>query len=343
MAGLGKHWDQVGRMRETMINHSTLVPPMYLLCKDHKTVKPGDLPSTRPVVSGCKGMNLNLNDILSDILEPLTRAMESDEMISTEDALHLVDTLNKDFEKHESDDTQRDAVLTATDAAALNPSLSAQETARVVREEVTNMDFNMDQFNWQEMARYLALTSDPFQHKRWGVKDLIPDRRFTKGRSPGITGEGPLGKEEGDLGEKDKWIFKDVEPSAHQMKLLLVACLGVAVETVFTLHTYRFGGSIWQQMFGGPIGLRLTAVCARLRMVRWMRDLKRVLGENGVKVMMAGFYVDDVRLVTPVIPPGLRWDPHKKKIIFDQAWLVEDLEKDQDQRDRLQEWEDPNT
>ena len=39
-------------------------------------------------------------------------------------------------------------------------------------------------------------------------------------------------------------MFPNVEPSDNQVKLLLAAYLGVAVETVFTLHTYRFGGAI---------------------------------------------------------------------------------------------------
>ena len=141
MAGLGKHWNQVDMMKETMNNNSALIPPMYLLCKDHKEVKQGDLPRTRPVVSGCKGINLNLNDIISDILEPLTRAMDSNEIISTENALHLADALNKEFET--------EAVLTTTDAAALYPSLGYQQTAR-----------------------------------RWGVAQLIPVRRFSRGKRP---------------------------------------------------------------------------------------------------------------------------------------------------------------
>ena len=318
-------------MRETMINQSVLIPPMYLLCKDHKVIKPGELPSTRPVISGCKGMNLNLNDILSDILEPLTRAMDSDEVISAEDSLHLADSLNKEFHRRELNNSQKQAVLTATDAEALYPSLNAQETARVVREEVAKLQFNMNQFNWKELSRYLAMTTDYFQWRRWGVAEMIPTRRYTKGKRPGVTGEGPLGKEEDD---EDKWVFPNMEPTDHQVKLLLAACLGVAVETVFTLHTYRFGGHIWQQLSGGPIGLRLTAVVARLRMARWMRELKETLGENGVEILLAGFYVDDVRMVTTVIPPGLRWDNSKRKLIFDQSWLLEDLESGQDPGER---------
>ena len=65
-----------------------------------------------------------------------------------------------------------------------------------------------------------------------------------------------------------------------------------------------------------------------------MRDLRRTLGDNGVEVMLSAFYVDDVRLVTPVIPPGLRWDPAAGRLTFDQQWMEQDLELEQDHGER---------
>ena len=71
ITGMGKTWNQVDRVRKSLITHAPQVPPMYLMVKDHKHVEPGDPPPTRPVVSGSGGMNLHLNDILSKVLEPL--------------------------------------------------------------------------------------------------------------------------------------------------------------------------------------------------------------------------------------------------------------------------------
>ena len=169
MTGLGQQLGQVTRMRETLLSKSVQVPPMYLLVKDHKQVPQGSLPPTRPVVSGCKGMNLHLNDIVSDILEPLARNMEeNEEFISTEDALALVDSLNKEFKNKELSKSQVEAVLTASDAKALYPSLDASESAKIVREEVAAMDFSMEGFNWKEMARYIAMVAEPWQWRQWG-------------------------------------------------------------------------------------------------------------------------------------------------------------------------------
>ena len=85
---IGEGWDHVERMRETMINNSLAVCPLYLLYKDHKgwDVSKGPVPPTRPVASGNRGMNLHLSEILSDILEPVADGVkDSCEVISTED------------------------------------------------------------------------------------------------------------------------------------------------------------------------------------------------------------------------------------------------------------------
>ena len=152
MTGLGKDWGQVDRMRETLINQSALVPPLYLTVKDHKTVAEGEVPSTRPVVSGGRGMNIHLNNILGEILEPVAAAMEgSDEVISSEQLLNLIDTANSD-EKINDDSIE----LTAYDAKALYPSLDTNITAKAVREEVLKSPVQFEGLNSKEMARYLA-------------------------------------------------------------------------------------------------------------------------------------------------------------------------------------------
>ena len=76
-------------------------------------------------------------------------------------------------------------------------------------------------------------------------------------------------------------------------------------------------------------------MCARLKMVRWRRDLRQALGDNGVEVLLAGFYVDEFRTVTPVNPPGLRWDPNIMKLTCDQALMEKDLPSDQNHGERI--------
>ena len=87
---IGEEWNHGDRMRETMINNSLAVCPLYLLYKDHKgwDRSKGPIPPTRPVASGNRGMNLHLSEILSDILEPVADEVKnSNEVISTEDMI----------------------------------------------------------------------------------------------------------------------------------------------------------------------------------------------------------------------------------------------------------------
>ena len=82
---IGADWEHEARMRESCLQETCSVPPMYLLDKDHKERKEGALPATRPVVSGCGGMSLSMSNILSDIIEALADARKDPlEVISTE-------------------------------------------------------------------------------------------------------------------------------------------------------------------------------------------------------------------------------------------------------------------
>ena len=61
---------------------------MYLVVKDHKEVPEGDLPKTRPIVSGCRSMGVHLADLLSEVVEGLADKIEDKiEVISNEDML----------------------------------------------------------------------------------------------------------------------------------------------------------------------------------------------------------------------------------------------------------------
>ena len=48
---MGGTWGQTDRFRKTTVNETANVPPLYLFLKDHKVMKEGKLPKTRPVCS----------------------------------------------------------------------------------------------------------------------------------------------------------------------------------------------------------------------------------------------------------------------------------------------------
>ena len=68
MGKTGENWHHEERFRESCINHSCCVSPLWLLLKDHKKVNPGELPRTRPVSGGNKSMGVHLSNLLSDYI-----------------------------------------------------------------------------------------------------------------------------------------------------------------------------------------------------------------------------------------------------------------------------------
>ena len=94
---VGQKWNHAERIRETMLNNSMAVCPLYLLFKDHKgwSWRMGEAPPSRPVASGAVGMNLHLSELLSQVMEPIANNWVGGlETISCEDMLSRFDALN---------------------------------------------------------------------------------------------------------------------------------------------------------------------------------------------------------------------------------------------------------
>ena len=70
-----------------------------------------------------------------------------------------------------------------------------------------------------------------------------------------------------------------------------------SVKFSFSNYLYSFGGVIYKQRVGGPIGSRLTMASSRIVMYRWSKSLRKSLGSSGVKVLWGKYYMDDIRLI----------------------------------------------
>merc|ERR1711888_447249 len=69
---VGEDWQHERRHRETKLNQSLGVAPLYLLFKDHKVWdRTSGPPPTRPVGSATSGMNMHFSELVSHILEPV--------------------------------------------------------------------------------------------------------------------------------------------------------------------------------------------------------------------------------------------------------------------------------
>jgi hypothetical protein len=98
---MGEYWENnVDRVRETMLGEGLAVCPIALLFKDHKGWENtgGTVPPTRHVAGGHVGLNMNLSEVVSDVLEPIVGTIEGGfEVISTEDMLAHLEEVNEEM------------------------------------------------------------------------------------------------------------------------------------------------------------------------------------------------------------------------------------------------------
>ena len=104
------------------------------------------------------------------------------------------------------------------------------------------------------------------------------------------------------------------------------------ISSTFKNHIYTYRTSLYKQMKGGAIGLRLTGVLARIVMDCWAKLLKEALDKARVTVHMLEKYVDDVNLATSFIETGFGWDKEGGKEVF--RWSQSREEKDQKDRQK---------
>ena len=117
--------------------------------------------------------------------------------------------------------------------------------------------------------------------------------------------------------EHSSWSFKRTELSEIEKRKIIGATLQIAIAASFHLHLYTFGGRVYLQMAGGPIGSRLTMAVSKIVMLVWGRKLQEHLGKAGLKTFIEGVYVDDIRLLMSLLSLHLSWDSGKKDWIDD--------------------------
>ena len=134
--------------------------------------------TSMPKIKKVEQGGLMLMHILTNVLEPVARGIKnSGEVTSTEHHLNKFNTLNQEWEAGGLPPGEMPTLI-AADAEALYPLLDPNICTRVVREETLKSDLEVDG-NWQEMTRYLAMSSNPWEWKQWKVDQFIPRRAFS--------------------------------------------------------------------------------------------------------------------------------------------------------------------
>ena len=262
LTNMGQNWDHEDRMRESHIQHSGYVAPMpmSLLVKDHKDPE-GGLHKTRAVVSGNEGVGAPFSNLSSEIIEPLAdEVMDKLEVNSTGDFMSRVDSAN---EKLAREWTPEDEVgILGFDVKNLFGSMSARQTARVVRDAYIGSEMKVEGVDYESAAMYVRYGNSDAEIRAQKLARVVPVRRHTRGRAPGVTSAESLHADHNK--QEDKWVFPNVEYTETEKRLLIGAVLEIAVRTVWENSCYSFGGRYYHQQQGGPTGRRITMAAARI-------------------------------------------------------------------------------
>ena len=185
------------------------------------------------------------------------------------------------------------------DVKALYPSLRKKECAEVVGKLVKESKMEVRGVNYEYVGMAISMMAKKIDIYRWGLQGLCPERTGRRGTRPGLAdmrnARGKWGKVRKPVGkvEKLKMLAKFVE---------------LSVVEVFEAHVYEYGGRIFVQSDGGPIGLSLSGAIGRTTMAVWDGEVGRLCKENGIVMRFRRRYVDDCNgTIQDLLPQKIPW------------------------------------
>ena len=212
-------------------------------------------------------------------------------------------------------------VIIGSDVISLYPNLDVTQVSKEMETAILESEITWEEVDYLEGARYIALNWSKEECERSSLRRVLPRRRGKTGTRPGIKGAGPRGRERGD---QEQWIFaKNLKLTEKERKEIIATVVRIATEELFKHHYYSFGGAVYHQQGGGPIGLRATCAVARVCMQLFDRKWRRRLEELRIRVWLMKRYMDDSRTCLPPIKPG--WRMEQGELRYCEAWREEDI------------------
>ena len=282
------------------------VPNLRLLPKVHKPPAPGGHPQSRPMVAAASGLFSRSGDLVSDILEPLVATNNPrQEDQSTEEVISRLE----EAEQMIQEKGMTNVMAGSLDVRALYPSLDQDLASEAVAEFIRRSKVEMKGIDYREVQVFLASNLDEHEQKRERIKHLLPRRTKRMGRRPGPTTlelrqKDPDPAKQSSRTKESLWMESDPDNklTEQEKRLLFSIVIKTAIRLIFKHHLYVFAGEARRQTKGGPIGLRLTSLVARIVMDGWMEGFLTAVTQAGMEILAAMKYVDDVNLVMSMLP-----------------------------------------
>ena len=104
--------------------------------------------------------------------------------------------------------------------------MSARQTAKVVRDAFTESEMKMEGVDYESAAMYVRYGYSDAEIRAQKLARVVPVRRYTRGRAPGVTSAESLHADHNK--QEDKWVFPKVEYTEMEKRLLMGAVLEIA-------------------------------------------------------------------------------------------------------------------
>ena len=225
-------------------------------------------------------------------------------------------------------DENKKITIGSADVKALYPSLDIPYTIEIVCEELYKSDIKFEGVDTEELGLYLSLNRDTTYLKERGVYEYCPYREErARGPKSKITSSGIETKKERRF---RLWKTRQKEPNEDKIRQMMKEAFKIALELILNKHIYIFNNEIKIQQKGGPIGLDITGVIAKIFMCWWDDEFLKRLNKANIKTYLYKRYVDDMNTCVNVITAGMKWD--NGKLVYDENIVEEEAKKEDDKR-----------
>ena len=191
------------------------------------------------------------------------------------------------FEKYNTVDaeTKKKCNIISMDVKALYPSMEWEDIIVSVREMIEGSEMEIDNVDWKEVGKYLAVSMTREDIEREGLRKVIPERKG--GNTRQITVSYLNDKKNDDQWENAR------SPGKKQKRKMIALAVAEGIKTCLENHMYCVGDKKYLQVRGGPIGLELTGALSRPFMARWDRSYLERVRKAGIEMLLYERYVDD--------------------------------------------------
>ena len=322
MFKVGSTYNHESRVTGATQSTNTPAPPMYGLRKDHKATEDEVVgPPVRPVCGANQAPNSRLSHFLSRIINDYADAENFETECRSSEEMKAAFTRYNDTT---DPILKKQCQVISMDVKALYPSMEWGEIMKAVREMIESSERTVENVDWQEVGKYLAVTMSEKDIEKEGLQHVVPRRK----------GEGRRRVTVAYLGQKkneDQWELART-PGTRQKKKMLALVVAEGVRICLENHVYCIGDRIYKQQEGGPIGLELTGAVSRPFMAKWDKLYLEKVKRAGIRMLLYERYVDDSNQIAVAPPKGYRYDREEKKMVKSQERDVDSENEGDDER-----------